>query len=61
MVFASDEGPKEISVAFGCQTYESGLFYSQMADGILGFSPRGSFGKTMHERVVAATKRYTHA
>ena len=25
------------------------------ADGIVGFSPRGSFGKTLHERLVAAT------
>jgi hypothetical protein len=56
-VFASPNGPQEISIAFGCQTYESGLFYSQLADGIVGFSPRGSFGKTMHERVVAATHR----
>ena len=32
--FASDAGVKDISVAFGCQTYESGLFNSQVADGI---------------------------
>ena len=30
---------------FGCQTYESGLFHSQQADGIAGFSRAGSGGQ----------------
>ena len=60
VVFASATGPKEIPIAFGCQTYESGLFYSQVADGIVGFSPRGSFGQTLHERVITATQRCAH-
>lgn len=55
--FASDEGARDIPIDFGCQSYESGLFYSQEADGIVGFAPRGSFGRTLHEELVTSTGR----
>ena len=43
--FGSDVGPKTVRATFGCQTYESGLFHSQQADGIAGFSRAGSGGQ----------------
>lgn len=41
--------------AFGCQTYESGLFRSQVADGISGFSPGRSYGGTLYDWLLRST------
>ena len=40
---------------FGCQTYESGLFNSQVADGISGMSGSRSYGATLFDSLRAAT------
>ena len=50
---ASDHGKTSIKPAFGCQTLETGLFNSQVADGIVGFSPSGGYGRTLHDTIVA--------
>ena len=41
--------------AFGCQTYESGLFNTQVADGISGFSRLQSYGATLFDSLREAT------
>ena len=38
-----------VKSGFGCQTYESGLFYSQVADGISGFSLANTYGPTLFD------------
>jgi hypothetical protein len=43
-----------VGATFGCQTYESGLFRSQVADGITGFSRGSGFGQTLFEALLAA-------
>lgn len=50
-------GPSRVGVkaAFGCQTYESGLFYSQVADGITGFSMGLSYGPTLFDYFRSST------
>lgn len=53
--FGSAKGRKEVHASFGCQTFESGLFYSQVADGITGFSMRSSYGPTLFEWLQRAT------
>ena len=53
--FASEQGRAAHPVAFGCQTYESGLFNSQVADGIVGFGYGGGYGRTLHDTLMAAT------
>ena len=40
---------------FGCQTYESGLFNSQVADGISGLSRSKSYGATLFDSLREAT------
>ena len=42
-------GKKSIPVGFGCQTLETGLFNSQVADGIVGFSWGGGYGRTLFD------------
>ena len=41
--------PAQVRATFGCQTYESGLFYSQVADGISGFSQADTYGPTLFD------------
>ena len=55
--FASESGSHLHSVpcTFGCQTYESGLFYSQVADGISGLSQSQSYGPTLFDSLRSAT------
>lgn len=55
---ASERGRISLPVAFGCQTFESGLFNSQVADGIIGFSFGGVYGQTLHDRLVQ--QQHTH-
>ena len=55
VVFASEKGGVTVPVAFGCQTYESGLFNSQVADGIVGFAWGSGYGMTLQDRLVEAT------
>ena len=38
-----------VRCTFGCQTYESGLFNSQVADGITGMSQGQSYGPTLFD------------
>ena len=40
---------------FGCQTFESGLFNTQVADGISGFSMSHSYGATLFDSLLEAT------
>ncbi|KAL3920149.1 MAG: hypothetical protein SGPRY_005359 [Prymnesium sp.] len=40
-------GTMSFRASFGCQTYESGLFNSQVADGISGFSQAETYGPTL--------------
>jgi len=40
---------KAVRCTFGCQTYESGLFNSQVADGITGISQGQSYGPTLFD------------
>lgn len=49
--------------AFGCQTYESGLFFEQEADGIIGFSQRSQHGGTLFDYIRREVRRciYMHA
>ena len=47
--FGHASGPKQVRGSFGCQTYESGLFYSQVADGISGFSQAETYGPTLFD------------
>lgn len=47
-------GHTPVGAVFGCQTYESGLFRSQVADGITGFSRGGGFGRTLFDSLLAA-------
>ena len=48
-------GVQSVRAPFGCQTYESGLFRSQVADGISGFSPSRSYGGTLFDWLLRAT------
>ena len=55
---SSDQGETAIDATFGCQTRETGLFHSQMADGIVGFSNSGrtaswAYGPTFMDRLVS--------
>ena len=52
--FGSESGRRPVRAAFGCQTYESGLFYGQMADGIVGFSQRSQHGGTLFDYMRSA-------
>mmetsp|Transcript_9703 Transcript_9703/g.21295 ORF Transcript_9703/g.21295 Transcript_9703/m.21295 type:complete len:482 (-) Transcript_9703:465-1910(-) len=55
--FASSTGLRAgVHASFGCQTYESGLFYSQVADGITGFSQANSYGPTLFDYLKMHTK-----
>ena len=56
VTFASDDGPKKVPIPFGCQTLETGLFNSQVADGIIGFSPAASYGGTLFDVLIASTR-----
>ena len=42
-----------VRATFGCQTYESGLFFKQVADGIAGFAPGGMYGPTLFDSLRA--------
>ena len=53
---SSDGGQTSVTASFGCQTHESGLFYSQVADGIAGFSGSVAYGPTFLDRVVSGLK-----
>ena len=53
--FGSEIGPVHVRGAFGCQTYESGLFYSQVADGISGFSQASTYGPTLFDYLRTGT------
>eukprot|EP00325_Prymnesiales_sp_UTEX-LB-985_P004441 CAMPEP_0174694746 /NCGR_PEP_ID=MMETSP1094-20130205/1276_1 /TAXON_ID=156173 /ORGANISM="Chrysochromulina brevifilum, Strain UTEX LB 985" /LENGTH=405 /DNA_ID=CAMNT_0015891069 /DNA_START=29 /DNA_END=1250 /DNA_ORIENTATION=- len=46
---------RAVRATFGCQTYESGLFYSQVADGISGFSQADTYGPTLFDYLYRAT------
>ena len=54
--FTSDKGRASVQVGFGCQTLETGLFNSQVADGIVGFSWGGGYGHTLQDRLVETLK-----
>ena len=54
--FTSDDGLKHVPLGFGCQTLETGLFNSQVADGIVGFSWGGGYGRTLQDRLVDTLK-----
>ena len=45
-----------VRCTFGCQTYESGLFNSQVADGITGMSQGQSYGPTLFDYMREGTK-----
>ena len=45
-----------VNGSFGCQNYESGLFYSQVADGITGFSQSRGYGLTLHDALTTHTR-----
>ena len=51
----SSTSARSIRATFGCQTYESGLFYSQVADGITGFSQADTYGPTLFDYLWRAT------
>ena len=54
--FGSAEGGKKaVRASFGCQTYELGLFYSQVADGITGFSQGQAYGPVLFDYLRTAT------
>ena len=53
--FGHSSGARTVRASFGCQTYESGLFYSQVADGISGFSQANSYGPTLFDYLRTAT------
>lgn len=53
---SSGEGEKAIDATFGCQTRETGLFHSQMADGIVGFSNSAQYGPTFMDRLVSGLR-----
>ena len=42
-------GTLDFRSSFGCQTYESGLFNTQVADGISGFSMAETYGPTLFD------------
>ncbi|KAL1522784.1 hypothetical protein AB1Y20_017756 [Prymnesium parvum] len=48
-------GALSFRASFGCQTYESGLFNSQVADGISGFSQAETYGPTLFDWFHRAT------
>jgi len=52
---SADGGKKAVRASFGCQTYESGLFYSQVADGISGFSQGQGYGPVLFDYLRQAT------
>jgi len=52
---SSSTDPRAVRATFGCQTYESGLFYSQVADGISGFSQADTYGPTLFDYLRRAT------
>jgi hypothetical protein len=52
---AETPSPRNVRATFGCQTYESGLFYSQVADGISGFSQADTYGPTLFDYMRLAT------
>lgn len=45
-----------VPAVFGCQEFESGLFKSQVADGITGFSRGSGFGATLFESLKEAER-----
>ena len=47
--------PHGVRATFGCQTFESGLFYSQVADGISGFSQGQTYGPTLFDYMRRST------
>ena len=49
---SSNSGRKAVQVGFGCQTLETGLFNSQVADGIVGFSWGVGYGHTLFDNLV---------
>ena len=53
--FGHASGQRQVRASFGCQTYESGLFYSQVADGISGFSQADTYGPTLFDYLRTAT------
>lgn len=54
--FGSESGAQRaVRASFGCQTYESGLFYSQVADGISGFSQGQGYGPVLFDYLRTAT------
>ena len=53
---SSDLGVTAVTATFGCQTRETGLFHSQMADGIVGFSNSMAYGPTFMDRLVSGLK-----
>ena len=49
--FSSESGRAKVRASFGCQTYETGLFNKQVADGIIGFSRSRSYGPTLIDQI----------
>mmetsp|Transcript_16952 Transcript_16952/g.50123 ORF Transcript_16952/g.50123 Transcript_16952/m.50123 type:complete len:527 (-) Transcript_16952:84-1664(-) len=47
--FGTELGNRAVRASFGCQTYESGLFYSQVADGITGMSQGQGYGPCLFD------------
>jgi hypothetical protein len=56
VTFSSDSGRTQVKAGFGCQTLETGLFNSQVADGIVGFSWGGGYGRTLMDNLVRTTQ-----
>ena len=54
--FGHESGVRQVRASFGCQTYESGLFYSQVADGISGFSQAETYGPTLFDYLRRGTQ-----
>ncbi|KAL3915331.1 MAG: hypothetical protein SGPRY_007267 [Prymnesium sp.] len=60
---SENESRRPVRAAFGCQTYESGLFFEQEADGIIGFSQHSQHGGTLFDYIRREVRRciYMHA